>query len=122
MFSHHFNLATFNKLVSYRKAMYHALEVTGWWGLGPGPKNRVKQETYRKSAQATVWPRWRGGDWAALELGLKDSGLMGSAGKGRIGSGTAWGFPALPQPGVCPGVYPYCRLTDEDKPQEYLCQ
>uniref|UniRef100_A0A8D1B0M8 DNA (cytosine-5)-methyltransferase 3B n=2 Tax=Sus scrofa TaxID=9823 RepID=A0A8D1B0M8_PIG len=26
LFSHHFNLATFNKLVSYRKAMYHALE------------------------------------------------------------------------------------------------
>ncbi|XP_031289849.1 DNA (cytosine-5)-methyltransferase 3B isoform X4 [Camelus dromedarius] len=26
LFSHHFNLATFNKLVSYRKAMYYALE------------------------------------------------------------------------------------------------
>uniref|UniRef100_A0AC11BA90 DNA methyltransferase 3 beta n=2 Tax=Ovis aries TaxID=9940 RepID=A0AC11BA90_SHEEP len=26
LFSQHFNLATFNKLVSYRKAMYHALE------------------------------------------------------------------------------------------------
>ncbi|XP_075867146.1 DNA (cytosine-5)-methyltransferase 3B isoform X1 [Microcebus murinus] len=26
LFSEHFNLATFNKLVSYRKAMYHALE------------------------------------------------------------------------------------------------
>nr|ACO38648.1 DNA methyltransferase 3B [Sus scrofa] len=26
LFSHHFNLATFNKLVSYREAMYHALE------------------------------------------------------------------------------------------------
>uniref|UniRef100_A0A8Q3SIL8 DNA methyltransferase 3 beta n=1 Tax=Homo sapiens TaxID=9606 RepID=A0A8Q3SIL8_HUMAN len=28
LFSQHFNLATFNKLVSYRKAMYHALERT----------------------------------------------------------------------------------------------
>ncbi|KAB1262196.1 DNA -methyltransferase 3B [Camelus dromedarius] len=27
LFSHHFNLATFNKLVSYRKAMYYALEI-----------------------------------------------------------------------------------------------
>lgn len=27
LFSQHFNLATFNKLVSYRKAMYHTLEV-----------------------------------------------------------------------------------------------
>lgn len=32
LFSQHFNLATFNKLVSYRKAMYHALEVT--WVVG----------------------------------------------------------------------------------------
>lgn len=31
LFSQHFNLATFNKLVSYRKAMYHTLEVTWVW-------------------------------------------------------------------------------------------
>lgn len=34
-FRQHFNSSTFNKLVSYRRAIYHALEVTtgcGWVG------------------------------------------------------------------------------------------
>lgn len=42
-FRQHFNLSTFNKLVSYRRAVYHALEVTGAeLGLGAG-RSQVKQ-------------------------------------------------------------------------------
>ncbi|NXC44515.1 DNM3B methyltransferase, partial [Penelope pileata] len=47
-FRQHFNSATFNKLVSYRRAIYHALEVTGqcWalrgrWGGGSCPGARA---------------------------------------------------------------------------------
>lgn len=59
LFSQHFNLATFNKLVSYRKAMYHVLEVTNTvvGGKDLAPRTELSRETYRKPAEATVWVR-----------------------------------------------------------------
>lgn len=80
MFSQHFNLATFNKLVSYRKAMYHALEVT-WWVVRAWPREQgSSRRRNRKPAQATV--AWREqGDQAGDDY--KHVGLMGQTEEGR---------------------------------------
>ena len=54
LFSQHFNLATFNKLVSYRKAMYHTLEVTWVWvKLGFQPIGSEEETYLGKASDAT---------------------------------------------------------------------